>query len=70
MMPKVTNKEEARSIARAECERKCWPWVEPVYVRWGLFTYSIWGGGRKGGNLHMRIRKRDGAILSSGITPC
>lgn len=69
-MPKVTNKEEALSIARAECERKGWPWVEPVYVGWRFFTYRIWGGGRKGGNLHMRIRKRDGAILKSLITPC
>lgn len=67
-MKKVT-KDEAREIARRECERNGWPWVEPVSVRWGLLAYTVWGGGRKGGNLCVRIRKKDGAVLSSNMTP-
>lgn len=68
-MPKVTSKEEARRLAQEECVRNGWPWTEPISVRWGIFAYTVWGGGRKGGNLCVRIRKRDGVILSSGRTP-
>ncbi len=67
-MPTIRTKEEARKIAQEECRRNSWPWTEPISVSWGLFTYTVWGGGRKGGNLCVRIRKRDGAILSSGMT--
>jgi len=67
-MKKVT-KDDAREIARQECERNGWPWIEPVSVNWGLFAYTVWGRGRKGGNLYVRIRKKDGAILSSNMTP-
>jgi hypothetical protein len=62
-------KARALDIARKECELKGWPWNEKTTVKWGLFTYLVWGGGRKGGNLVMRIRKKDGAILSSDLTP-
>jgi hypothetical protein len=63
-------KPEALSIARAECERRGWPWRgEQTTVQWGLFTYSVWSGGRKGGNFWARIRKRDGKVLAVGMTP-
>lgn len=68
-MAKVTSREQAREIAQAECARRGLPWEEPVLVQWRFFTYRIWGSGRKGGNLYMQIRKRDGAILSAGVTP-
>src|SRR5687767_2774818 len=44
---KVT-KQEVLKIARAECERRGWPWNDQTTVRWGLLTYKVWGGGRKG----------------------
>jgi hypothetical protein len=61
--------EQAREIAKAECARRGWPWPSNVSVRWRPFTYSVWGRGGKGGNLSMRIRKRDGVILRAGISP-
>ena len=65
---KVT-KQEVLKIARAECERRGWPWNDQTTVRWGLLTYKVWGGGRKGGNLCMTIRQKDGAIVSATMTP-
>jgi hypothetical protein len=64
---KIT-KEIARQIAQEECAKRNWPWREPTYVRWGFFYYTVWGGGRKGGNLHMQISKKDGSIRSAGIS--
>jgi len=65
----MITKERAREIAQKECQKQGWPWLEPVYIRWGLFHYTVWGGGRKGGNLHIKIKKKDGTIVSSGMTP-
>jgi hypothetical protein len=62
-------KQEALAIARKECEQRGWLWNEQTTVRWGFFTYTVWGGGRKGGNLWVRIRKKDGVVLGIGITP-
>lgn len=61
-------KEGAREIAKRECARHGWTWNERTTVRWGLFNFTVWGGGRKGGNLFMKIRKRDGAVLKSSMT--
>jgi hypothetical protein len=65
---KIT-REKARQIAKDECLKREWPWLEPVHVRWGWFSWHVWGGGRRGCNLFMRIRKRDGRILQAGMTP-
>lgn len=68
MSSKVSS-ETALRIARDECERRGWPWNEQTKVRWGFFNFTVWGGGRKGGNLFMKIRKKDGAIVQSSMTP-
>jgi hypothetical protein len=65
----MVTKEQALEIARQECGRRGWPWNEQTSVRWGLFALTGWGGGRKGGNLWMKIRKRDGEILSASMSP-
>ncbi len=65
----MVTKQQAREIARQECVRKGWPWLEPIYVKWGLFYYTVWGGGRKGTNLCVKVRKKDGVISSSLMTP-
>jgi hypothetical protein len=67
-MPSIT-KTDALRIAKDECARRNWPWNEQTTVRRGLFNYSVWGGGRKGGNLCMKIRKKDGVILQASMTP-
>jgi hypothetical protein len=65
----MVTKERALEIAREECTRRGWPWNEQTSVKWGFFSYTVWGGGRKGGNLCMKIRKRDGEIISATMTP-
>ena len=65
----MVTKEQVLEIARQECTRRGWPWNEQTSVRWGLFAFTVWGGGRKGGNLCMKIRKRDGEVLSATMTP-
>jgi hypothetical protein len=65
----MITKKHALQIARDECLRREWPWNEQTSARWGIFVITIWGGGRKGANLHMKIRRRDGMILSAIMTP-
>ena len=67
-MPSITRLEALR-IARDECSRRGWTWNEQTSVRWGLFSYAVWGGGRKGGNLCVKIRRKDGIVLRSSLTP-
>lgn len=64
------SKREAEEIARKECESHGWPWEEPIYVSWGIFSYTVTTNARaRGGNCRVQIRKRDGAIISSGFAP-
>ncbi len=62
-------KEDALQIARSECERRGWAWNDQSTVKGGFFNFTVWGGGRKGGNLFMKIRKKDGAILQASMSP-
>jgi hypothetical protein len=65
----MITRKQALQIARDECERRGWPWNEQAFVQWGIFAFTVWGGGRKGCNLCVRVRKRDGAIVKSFMTP-
>jgi hypothetical protein len=65
---KIT-KVQALEIAREECARRGLPWIQPVKVHWGFFNYLVFGGDHLGGNLMVVIRKRDGKVLSAGVTP-
>jgi hypothetical protein len=65
----MVTKQQALQNAREECIRRGWPWNNQSKVKWGLFSYTVWGGGRKGGNLCFKIRKKDGSILSAAMTP-
>jgi hypothetical protein len=42
---KIT-REQAEQLARAECERQGWKWLEPVHVEEAV-TYWRWGIRRK-----------------------
>jgi hypothetical protein len=64
----MIDKKSALKIARDECVRRGWLWNEKSIVKWGLFSYTVWGGGRKGGNLCIKIRKRDGKVLIASIS--
>jgi hypothetical protein len=65
----MITKKQALEIARQECARRGWSWDEPVSVKWGFFCYTVWGGGRKGGNLCIRISKKTGEVVSAGVSP-
>jgi hypothetical protein len=68
-MTDMVTKERALEIAREECIRRGWFWNERTSVKWGFFCYTVWGGGCKGGNLLVKIRKRDGAVIGAAMTP-
>jgi len=62
------SRQTALSIARRKCDEEGWPWQEPVLVREGIFTTSIWTNCEmKGGNVGIRVRARDGSIVSAGF---
>ena len=67
-MSRVSSKQQAREIAAALCAAREWPFTEPVHVKWRLFTYEVWTNAiTRGGNVFVRIRKRDGQVMSAGI---
>ena len=63
-------KEEALAVARQECNRRGWPWMEPVTISRGLFSYRLMTNrNKRGGNVRMRISTRNGSILEAGFAP-
>ena len=59
-------KDDARRIAQVECVKRELPWGDPVVVYWGLTTYTVWAfADRRGGNTIIKIRKKDGEVLSA-----
>jgi hypothetical protein len=66
----MIDRRAAEEIARKECEARCWILGEPVKVQWGLFHHEVWGyANRKGGNVIIRVRKRDGKVIHACVTP-
>jgi hypothetical protein len=69
-LSKVTSKQQAREIAASACASRGWPFVEPVVVSWRPFTYRVGtNASSRGGNVLMRIRKRDGEVFKALVTP-
>lgn len=61
-------KEDALAIAKRTCLEEGWPWAEPVLVKTGVFTTTIWTNcDMKGGNVGIRLDSRDGRIVSAGF---
>jgi hypothetical protein len=61
-------KQQAEELAMAECARLNWPWLGPIQVHWGLFSYLVrTNTNNRGGNAYVRISKKDGRVLSSGF---
>jgi hypothetical protein len=55
--------ETALKAARSECERRGWPWEEPVRIEQGLSEYFIRTNLRsRGGNASIRIDANTGAV--------
>jgi hypothetical protein len=56
-------KGEATELAKAECERRGWPWTEPVAVLERLAEYRVWtNSGKRGGNVVIRVDIQTGKI--------
>ena len=60
----------ARQIARAECSRRGWPFVEPVRVYERLRDFRVWTNARaRGGNVEIVVRASDGAVTRAWTGP-
>jgi len=56
---------DALDIAKVECRKRAILWKEPCIAQWGIFSYTVrTNSDCRGSNVVIRIRKRDGAILS------
>lgn len=64
------NKADALSIAKRECEARGIAWHEPALARWGLLQYTVTTNTRiRGGNVIIRVRKREGAVVALHQVP-
>jgi hypothetical protein len=69
MSTPVQSKEQALQLAIAAARERNWPWNEPVCVRWGFLSYTVVTNARsRGGNVRLKIRKRDGAVVSASLS--
>ena len=67
--PRVTQ-EDALRIAREECERRGWPWVEPIGVSRHLLGYEILTNMRSlGQNATIRVSGRSGIVVQASFLP-
>jgi hypothetical protein len=66
----VIGRERALEIAKDECSRRGWPWIEPVDFQEGLLEYAIRTNARnRGGNVNLRVRCADGRVSSAAFAP-
>ena len=64
----MVSRAEAIQIARAECALRGWPWLAPIEVHWGLFSLTvITNAESRGCNARIRVRRRDGAVVSADL---
>jgi hypothetical protein len=57
----MVGREQAVELARAEVERNGLPWLEPVTVNWGPFSYEVLTNtSLRGGNVIVRVNRRSG----------
>lgn len=60
--------EEARQIAREECERRAWPWIEPISVQRSLGSFHIMTNAhQRGGNVNIWVDARSGEVEKAGF---
>ena len=64
----MVSRAEAIQIARAECALRGWPWLAPIEVHWGLFSLTVITNAKsRGCNARIRVRRRDGAVVSADL---
>jgi len=67
---KTISREQALRIAKAECERRDWKWIEPVRIDERLKCIIVWTNvSSMGGNATLKLDAFDGRIIFAGVTP-
>jgi hypothetical protein len=63
LLPAKITIDAAEQAARAECERRGWPWTEPVSRRRRLRGYRFWTNAHaRGGNAEIVVDANTGEI--------
>jgi hypothetical protein len=62
--------DELLALARNDCEKERWPWLEPVGIqdRWSDWTV-ITNYRRRGCNARIVVSKKTGAVVKKSFTP-
>ena len=64
------SRDDALQIATEECDRRGWPWREPVAAHWRITHWLVVTHvGWQGGNVRIKVGKRDGKVRSAGYIP-
>ena len=64
------SKGEALSIAQIECEKRGWPWWQPIIAKskWGI--WEVWtNADERGGNVRILIKKDTGEVIKASLLP-
>jgi hypothetical protein len=67
-LPPPIPHDRALAIARAECDARGWPWVDPIHVSQSPFAFHVMTNAQcRGGNVYIRIRRSDGHVLRAAF---
>lgn len=67
---KRLTQQDAAAIAKAVCAENGWPFLEPVAVQPGLFSWTIVTNAQQiGCNVRVRVHKRSGKITMKAFNP-
>ena len=62
---KHLSKDDLLELARRECEKEGWPWLEPVLIQDRMFRWIILTNGLVAGrNVQIGVSKKTGEITS------
>jgi hypothetical protein len=60
---------EAEAIAMQECERRGWPWEEPVHIGELVWEFHIMTNSRRqSGNANIWVHRRDGVVTGASYS--
>ena len=64
------SRQQAVQIARRECERKGWPWEEPILVEETLRTFRVYTNQLEcDGGVHIRVDAVSAEVVYAGRSP-
>jgi hypothetical protein len=66
----MISREEAKELARRECERQDLPFAEPVSVSGGPLYFRVWTqSNMRGGNVSVHVQRWTGRVELKGVAP-